>query len=101
MPFLDHLEELRVRILKSAGALVVGMALGLWMVSRFQLIVLLKKPIEPYLPTGKLIVLGPTEPVMIVLKLGVYRRAGPSSPSSSTRSGLFSRPRSTPGNERR
>jgi hypothetical protein len=41
------------------------------MVSRFQLIVLLKKPIEPYLPAGgKLIVLGPTEPVMIVLKLG-------------------------------
>jgi len=70
MPFLDHLEELRVRILKSAGALVVGMLLGLWMVSRFQLIVLLKKPIEPYLPTGKLVVLGPTEPVMIVLKLG-------------------------------
>lgn len=71
MPFLEHLEELRLRILKSAGALVLGMLLGLWLVSRFQLIVLLKKPIEPYLPAGgKLIVLGPTEPVMIVLKLG-------------------------------
>ncbi|MEP7326224.1 MAG: twin-arginine translocase subunit TatC, partial [Gemmatimonadota bacterium] len=71
MPFLEHLEELRLRILKSAGALIVGMMLGLWAVSRFQLIVLLKKPIEPYLPAGgKLIVLGPTEPVMIVLKLG-------------------------------
>jgi Tat protein translocase TatC len=71
MPFLDHLEELRLRILKSAGALIAAMLLGLWMVSRFQLIVLLKKPIEPYLPAGgKLIVLGPTEPVMIVLKLG-------------------------------
>lgn len=71
MPFLDHLEELRLRILKSAGALVLGMLVGLWLVERFQLIVLLKKPIEPYLPAaGKLVVLGPTEPVMIVLKLG-------------------------------
>lgn len=71
MPFLDHLEELRLRILKSAGALIVGMLLGLWMVERLQLIVLLKRPIEPYLPAGgKLIVTGPTEPVMIVLKLG-------------------------------
>jgi sec-independent protein translocase protein TatC len=71
MPFLDHLEELRMRILKSAGALVAGILVGLWVVERFQLIVLLKKPIEPYLPAGgKLIVTGPTEPVMIVLKLG-------------------------------
>ena len=71
MPFLDHLEELRMRILKSAGALVLGIVAGLFLVERFQLIVLLKRPIEPYLPAGgKLIVTGPTEPVMIVLKLG-------------------------------
>ena len=71
MPFLDHLEELRMRILKSAGALVLGIVAGLVLVERFQLIVLLKRPIEPYLPAGgKLIVTGPTEPVMIVLKLG-------------------------------
>jgi Tat protein translocase TatC len=71
MPFLDHLEELRMRILKSAGALVLGIVAGLFLVERFQLFVLLKRPIEPYLPAGgKLIVTGPTEPVMIVLKLG-------------------------------
>jgi len=71
MPFLDHLEELRQRILKSAAALIAGIAVGLWMVGRFELIVLLKRPIEPYLPAGgKLIVTSPTEPVMIVLKMG-------------------------------
>jgi sec-independent protein translocase protein TatC len=71
MPFLDHLEELRSRILRSLGAVVLGSALGLWLVQHFQLVSLLKRPIAPYLTDGKLVVLSPTEPVMIVLKLGL------------------------------
>ncbi|HEU4680504.1 MAG TPA: twin-arginine translocase subunit TatC [Gemmatimonadales bacterium] len=71
MPFLDHLEELRSRILRSLAAVVVGSALGLWLVQHFQLVSLLKRPIAPYLLDGKLVVLSPTEPVMIVLKLGL------------------------------
>ncbi|MGH7518690.1 MAG: twin-arginine translocase subunit TatC [Gemmatimonadales bacterium] len=70
MPFLDHLEELRSRILRSVGALVAAFALGLWLVQRFSLVAVLKQPIAPYLTGGKLVVLSPTEPVMIVLKLG-------------------------------
>jgi sec-independent protein translocase protein TatC len=70
MPFLDHLEELRSRILRSL-AVVVGCGLGLWLVQRFQLVTLLKEPIAPYLTGGKLVVTSPTEPVMIVLKLGL------------------------------
>src|SRR5215210_653780 len=70
MPFLDHLEELRSRILRSLAAVVLGCALGLWLVQRFQLVSLLKQPIAPYLTGGKLIVTSPTEPVMIVFKLG-------------------------------
>src|SRR5215210_3929767 len=70
MPFLDHLEELRFRILRSLGAVVAGFALGLWLVQRFQLVSLLKRPIAPYLTGGKLVVTSPTEPVMIVFKLG-------------------------------
>ena len=70
MPFLDHLEELRLRILRSLAAVVVGFAIGLWVVQRFQLVTLLKAPIAPYLTGGKLIVTSPTEPVMIVFKLG-------------------------------
>src|SRR3954467_72529 len=70
MPFLDHLEELRSRILRSLAAVVVAFALGLWLVQRFQLVSLLKEPIAPYLTGGKLVVTSPTEPVMIVFKLG-------------------------------
>lgn len=70
MPFLDHLEELRSRILKALVAVIVGFGIGLWIVQRFQFVSLLKRPIAPYLPDGRLTVLSPTEPVMIVLKLG-------------------------------
>jgi Tat protein translocase TatC len=70
MPFLDHLEELRSRILRSLGAVILGSAAGLWAVQHFQLVNLLKRPIAPYLTGGKLVVLSPTEPVMIVFKLG-------------------------------
>ena len=70
MPFLDHLEELRSRILRSLAAVILGSAVGLWAVQHFQLVTLLKRPIAPYLTDGKLVVLSPTEPVMIVFKLG-------------------------------
>jgi len=70
MPFLDHLEELRSRILRALAAIVIGFAVGLWAVQQFQLVTVLKAPIAPYLTDGKLIVTSPTEPVMIVFKLG-------------------------------
>ncbi|MBA3554631.1 MAG: twin-arginine translocase subunit TatC, partial [Gemmatimonadales bacterium] len=69
MPFLDHLEELRSRIIRTLGAVILGFGLGFWLVQQFQLVTLLKAPIAPYLLDGKLIVTSPTEPVMIVFKL--------------------------------
>ena len=70
MPFLDHLEELRLRLLRALGAIVVGFGVGLWLVERLQLVALLKAPIAPFLPSGKLVFTSPTEPIMIVFKLG-------------------------------
>ena len=72
MPFLDHLEELRFRILRSLAAVVIGCILGLWLVQHYELVTLLKTPIAPYLTNGKLVVTSPTEPVMIVFKLGLF-----------------------------
>jgi len=71
MPFLDHLEELRSRLIKSLVAVIVAFGAGLWIVQRFQFVSLLKAPIAPYLTGGRLTVLSPTEPVMIVLKLSL------------------------------
>ena len=70
MPFLDHLEELRTRLLRALGAIVVGFGAGLWLVEKLQLVALLKAPIAQYLPDGKLVFTSPTEPLMIVFKLG-------------------------------
>lgn len=70
MPFLDHLEELRLRILRALGALIAGIGAGIWVVQRFSVIEVLKSPIAPYLPDGRLTILSPTDPILILLKLG-------------------------------
>ena len=44
MPFLDHLEELRQRILRALGAIVVAFGVGLWAVERLQLVAPLNAP---------------------------------------------------------
>ncbi len=59
-----------MRLLRALGAVVVGFGAGLWLVERLQLVALLKAPIAPYLPSGKLTFTSPTEPLMIVFKLG-------------------------------
>lgn len=73
MPFLDHLEELRWRILWSLLALTVMGILSFFVVMEFDVIGLLKQPINPYLADngGKLIFLGVTEPFFVSLKLAV------------------------------
>lgn len=71
MPFLDHLEELRSRIIKAVAALLVAAGLGIWLVERLQLVNVLKAPIAPLLPSGRLVIQSPTEPIMIVIKLGI------------------------------
>jgi Tat protein translocase TatC len=73
MPFLEHLEELRVRLLRVLAAVVAGFLVGYWAVQHFQAVNILKAPIAPFLRTtgGKLVVTAPTEPVMITLKLAL------------------------------
>jgi Tat protein translocase TatC len=73
MPFLEHLEELRVRLTRVLIVLIAGFAVGYWVVQQYHVVALLKEPIAPFLTTtnGKLVIQSPTEPVMIQLKLAL------------------------------
>jgi sec-independent protein translocase protein TatC len=70
MPFLDHLEELRWRIVWSLGAVIVGVIAGFTLVTRFHLIRVLQQPIAPYLP-GKLVYTSPADPFSITLNAAI------------------------------
>lgn len=72
MPFLDHLEELRQRILWSLGTLAVLSLFGFWLTTRFPVIAFLTSPVRPLLEAGRLAYLRPTEPFMVTLKVGVF-----------------------------
>ncbi len=72
MPFLDHLEELRWRILWSLLALVLGFAAGLFLVIYFDAMVILLDPGrdvlgEDWLPQA----LAPNENLFFVLKVAI------------------------------
>jgi Tat protein translocase TatC len=69
MPFLDHLEELRWRILWSLAAVLGGTVIGFVVVQHFDVLALLMRPIAPFLPVGKLYITRPTDAFIITLKL--------------------------------
>lgn len=69
MPFLDHLEELRMRLFWSVGALGVCTMLAFAIVWNYPVVDVIATPIKPYLPDGKLIFTHPADPIAIVLKV--------------------------------
>lgn len=71
MPFLDHLEELRQRLLKAVIALAVSLAVSFALVVRYDAITLLTKPIAPYLPGGKLVFTHPADSFTIALTVSL------------------------------
>jgi len=72
MPFLDHLDELRTRIIRSLIALVIGVSIAFWLANRIDILGILVAPIEPLLGDGKLKYLSPTDPFFITMKLAFY-----------------------------
>jgi sec-independent protein translocase protein TatC len=69
MPFLDHLEELRWRIIYGLGALMVGLVIGFVVVVKFDLISLLQKPVLPFLRGNTLVITSPGAGFSIALQL--------------------------------
>lgn len=71
MPFLDHLEEMRWRLLWSLLAVVVGSGIGFMLVMKLNVLGILIQPVHPFLNGGKLKYLSPTEPFFITVKLAI------------------------------
>ena len=67
MPFLDHLEELRWRIVWALGALVIGLILGFFIVVKLELIRVLQEPIAPFMDGHKLVYTHPGDTFSITL----------------------------------
>lgn len=70
MPFLDHLEELRRRLIWSLVVLVALSVGGFFIVTGFDVIGLLERPFHFVLPGQDLLFTSPTTPVLVSLKLG-------------------------------
>ena len=69
MPFLDHLEELRWRLVWSVGALAVAFTFTFWFCMNHDVISFLITPIKPYLHGKALIVTHPVEKFGIIMKI--------------------------------
>lgn len=72
MSFLDHLEELRTRLLWCAGTVFVMTIVGFLITERGGIIHFLTSPVLPYLDTKKLTYLSPTEPLMVTFKVSFF-----------------------------
>ncbi|HET7631969.1 MAG TPA: twin-arginine translocase subunit TatC [Gemmatimonadaceae bacterium] len=71
MPFLDHLEELRWRLVRSIIALAIGVAIGVFIVLHFDTILFLEKPILPYLQGRTLVYTHPADTFTILMSLSL------------------------------
>lgn len=69
MPFLDHLEELRRRLIWCLAAVGVASAAGFVLVTQFDVIGILARPIRALLPAEELLFTSPTTPVVVTFKL--------------------------------
>ena len=71
MPFLDHLEELRWRIIWSLAAIIVGLIVGFILVNKYDIIGFLGAPIAPYLNGRKLGYTHPADTFSILLSMAL------------------------------
>ena len=71
MPFLDHLEELRWRIIWSLAALIVGVAVAFVVVWKFHVLVWLQGPMLPYLHGRRLVYTHPGDGFSILIQTAI------------------------------
>jgi len=71
MPFLDHLEELRWRIIWSLVAVVLGVVAAFIVLQQFDIFKFLERPILPYLNGNKLKYTHPADPFSVLISASV------------------------------
>jgi sec-independent protein translocase protein TatC len=69
MPFLEHLGELRTRIIRSSLAILGGLAIALTFTERIMRFV--RRPFEAAAPGQKLVFLSPTEAFWVYMKVAL------------------------------
>ena len=72
MPFLEHLEELRWRIIWSLAALALAVGFGFFVVLRFNVIAFLEAPILPYLHGRHVVATRPTDGLQITMSAAIW-----------------------------
>src|SRR5262245_49000189 len=72
MPFLEHLEELRWRLLRIAAALLIGFGAGLVLHAKYDLPTLLIAPACPYIADCSLQALNPMDAIAIPFTLAFW-----------------------------
>src|SRR5688500_5268177 len=72
--FLDRLDQVRARLIRSVIGIFLTTGLGLYLAIRYDaaLLGVVVRPIEPYLAGEKLQYLSPTDPFFITLRLAVF-----------------------------
>lgn len=92
MPFLDHLEELRQRLIRAALAFLVGLIVAFVILTQTDLIGFLQNPIRPYLHAETLIYTHPGAVFGIMLNVAFVLGAVISSPVIGYQLWLFIKP---------
>ena len=72
MPFLDHLEELRWRIIWSLLAVVVSVAAGFFLVLHFDVLAIREQPILPFLHGHHVMATHPTDGLQLTISAAMW-----------------------------
>jgi len=72
MPFLDHLEELRWRIIYSLAAITVGMLVGFYVTLHFHVLERVEAPILPYLNGHHVTATHPTDGLQFTINAAMW-----------------------------
>lgn len=72
MPLLDHLEELRRRLLWSFLAAAVGIGIGFVIVLEYDVLTLLEQPILQYLQGNRIVATHPTDGLQITISAAMW-----------------------------